>query len=109
MAVPPLLNSEWAPSPRVTSLSSTVASALPFASTVKFPQYRRSGGLRICSNPCFFAVRIEMRPADLSRGHRTSGSDENDGVLARAEDHEGEAEADARTVGHDDDRAYIFA
>jgi hypothetical protein len=36
MAVPPLLKSEWAPSPRVTSLSSSFASALPLASTVKF-------------------------------------------------------------------------
>ena len=35
-AVPPLLNSEWASAPRFTSLFPSLASALPFASIVKF-------------------------------------------------------------------------
>ena len=35
IAVPPLLNSEWLPSPSVTSLFSRLLFTLPFAATVK--------------------------------------------------------------------------
>ena len=58
-AVPPFVNTEFAPSPIVTRGSATVTFAVPFAFTVKFGMSPLCGPLRIIQ-PVVLHVGIEV-------------------------------------------------